>query len=432
MKIFGRASLLGVLLLGLLLPGAGCSSAPRSESVTRRAPRGSYAFWPQAPDEPRIQFIKAISSSEDISPTRTSGLEKVVFGEEAARANEIVKPYGVAMRDGKIYVCDMRGSALVVFDIKSKQTRLLGTTGANRLDHPVAVAVADDGMIYVADNNRGAIVVFDAEERYATTMGVARSRPASLAVHGDRLYVADMASQTVQIFERSTGNQLGVIGSVGDEDGQIRLPLGVATDRDGNVWVVDMMRCRVQKFSPDGKFLLGLGTLGDYAGSFARPKHIAVDRDGVVYVVDAAFQNVQMFDEQGRLLMAFGAAGQFPGAMNLPAGICVAEDAAGLFEDEVHPGFEPRRLVLVTNQFGPAKVALYAMGSRREGYTVRDLASSAIAVPTGVGATPVQQRLQEQGEGEEPIPAGPTGPEAPEPAGPKAPGETPKTEPGGN
>lgn len=431
MELARSARLLAVVMLAVV-SGFGCgSSTPVKEA--RRAPKGSYAFWPQAPDEPRIQFIRSISSSEDVSPTQTSGLEKVVFGENAAKPNEIVKPYGVAMRDGKIYVCDIRAAAVVVFDLRKKQTRLVGTTGANRLDHPVAVAVADDGMLYVADNNRGAIVVFDAEERYSTTIGTARSRPASLATHGDRLYVADMASQVIQVFNRKTGSQEGVIGAVGDQDGQFRLPIGVATDAEGDIWVVDMMRCRVQKFDADGKFLLGVGALGDYAGSFARPKHLAVDRDGVVYVVDAAFQNVQMFDAQGRLLMAFGAAGDFPGAMNLPAGICVAEDSNDLFSEELHPGFASKRVVVVTNQFGASKVSLYAMGGRRDGYTVQDLASAAVVVKVGVGGTEGQRKLQEQGEGDEPLPAGPSGPEAapaePQaPAGPAAP-EAPKTEP---
>ena len=37
-----------------------------------------------------------------------------------------------------------------------------------------------------------------------------------------------------------------ITGSVGDEDGQFRVPLCVETDRDGNVFVSDMMRCRIQ------------------------------------------------------------------------------------------------------------------------------------------------------------------------------------------
>ncbi|MBL9031501.1 MAG: hypothetical protein JNM80_07305 [Phycisphaerae bacterium] len=326
---------------------SGCSSGPKAESAS--AASRSYAFWPQYPDDPRIQFVASYSSSEDVAPAKTTSLEKVVFGQEATPAAEISKPYGVAMRDGKIYVCDMRSNALAVLDLKKKQTRIVGITGFNRLEHPVAVAVADDGEIFVADNGRGAILVFDASERYSRVMAIERFKPAAVAVHGERVYASDITSQLVHIFDRRTGKPLGTIGSIGDQDGQFRLPLGVATDRAGDVYVVDMMRCRVQKFSPDGKLISAMGQLGDYAGSFARPKHIAVDADGVVYVVDAAFQNVQMFNAENQLLMHFGAPGAFPGAMNLPAGIAVCEDSTGVLADRLHPGFEAKWLVIVSN-----------------------------------------------------------------------------------
>jgi sugar lactone lactonase YvrE len=377
----------------------GCASSPtKSSSANTAAPKGSYAFWPTAPDEPRIQFIRSFDSSDDLSATQQSGLEQVVFGKDAEKAADVNKPYGVAMHAGKVYVCDMRAGSLVVLDLAKKQTRLVGTGGANRLQHPVAVAVADDGTIFVADNQRDAILVFDASERYTTTYGIPKFKPVSLAVHGDRLYCCDMASQSVQIFNAKTGDHIGSFGSVGDEDGQFRLPLGVACD----VWVVDMMRCRVQKFSPEGKFIFGMGTLGDSAGTFARPKHIAVDTDGIVYVVDASFQNVQMFDNKGQVLMAFGAAGDFPGSMNLPAGICVTNDSVDLFKDEIHPGFTGKRLVVVTNQFGPNKVSVYAMGGRREGYTVQALATSAVKVNAGTATGKNEMSFQEVG-GKDPV-----------------------------
>jgi DNA-binding beta-propeller fold protein YncE len=429
---FSTATIAACALAALILgPGSGCASSdakPKSTAIT--APVGSYAFWPMAPDEPRIQFVRSFQSSNDLEAVKTSGLEQAVFGKEVEAAAEVNKPYGVAMRGGKIYVCDMRSSSLVIFDIPKKQTRLVGTSGVNKLDHPVAVAVAEDGFIYVADNQRGAIVVFDPSERYAQTFGIPKFKPVSLAIYGDRLYCTDMASQSIQIFNRRTGDRIGSFGSVGDEDGQFRLPLGVACDPKGNVWVVDMMRCRVQKFSPEGKFIGGMGMLGDIAGSFARPKHIAIDADGVVYVVDSAFQNVQMFDDQMRLLMSFGAAGAFPGAMNLPAGIAVCEGNTELVADQIHPGFAAKRLVLVTNQFGADKVSVYAMGQRREGYTVQALSAASVQVSTGTDVNPEHVKMQDVGNQEpnqpapgqaEPkasdTPAPPASPAAPAPGG---------------
>lgn len=381
-----------VVAAGVAALAAACSSGPSPAPAAEQA-AGSYAFWPPAPDEPRVQFVKTFQSMQDVSQKEASGLEKVVFGKEVENAGTVNKPYGVAVHDGKIYVCDIRNRSLTVMDLKKKQTRLVGVTGQNQLRHPVAVAVGDDGVIYVADNERSAVLVFDAQERFAMAIGHEKFKPAGVAVHGTRLYAASTSSQVVEVFDTQSGKPVGTIGSLGDDDGQFRLPVGVATDAKGDVYVSDMMRCRVQKFTPEGKFLMGFGTQGDFAGAFVRPKHLAVDAEGIIYVVDAGFQNVQMFNPEGKLLMFFGSSGEHPGAMDLPVGVGVCEGGGELVEGLVHPGFKAKRLVVVTNQMGASKVSLYAMGGVKEGHTVAELTRGSLKVAPGT-ATPTADELK--------------------------------------
>jgi streptogramin lyase len=393
-------TILSASMLATLAAVSGCSAPggmtdkERAAITPTAAPEGKYAFWPLFPDEPRIQFLKAFGTSDDVNPSTASSLEKVVFGKQVDDTAGINKPYGVAMKNGKIYVCDIRGTSLVVLDLKKKQTRLVGTSGSNRLAHPVAVAVADDGMIYVADNERGIVMVFDANERYHSSMGFEKFKPVAVAVHGNKLYACDMAGQNVTVFDRKTGQKTGTIGSVGDGEGQFRVPLGLSVDGAGNIYVADMMACRVQKFSPEGTYAGVYGQLGDHGGSFARPKHMAIDSSGIHYVVDASFQNVQLFDPKYQVLMAFGAAGSFPGAMNLPAGICVTDDSLEYFRDLLHPGFEAKRLVVVTNQFGPNKVSVYALGQLKKGWSAQQLASASAGVKSGMGMSEDRAALQ--------------------------------------
>lgn len=383
---FTGAATLGAIAL--------CGCAADAPSTAAGDPGAKYAFWPTPQvstdagvrdTEPRIQFLGSFNSSEDVSATKSSGLERIVFGADAVKPAVVNKPYGVAMRDGKIYVCDIRAKALVVMDLAKKQTRLVGVTGSNRLQRPVAVAVADDGQLYVADGIHGAIFVFDTSERFTRSIVVPKLKPASIAISGERLFIADMGRQQILVLDRGTGKELGAIGTVGDEDGQFRLPIGVATDKAGNIYVADMMRCKVQKFSPEGTFLSAVGQQGDHAGGFARPKHLAVDSEGVVYVVDSGFQNVQMFNAGFQLLMHFGAAGDFSGAMNLPVGVAVTDTGTEYFKDRLHPGFAAKRLIVVANQFGDSKISVYAMGERRAGVSLASLSNSAQAVQTGVG-----------------------------------------------
>ncbi len=396
-----RALALGAVASASLL--VGCASSPSAAKPA--ATPTTYAFWPQFPNKPYVQFIKSYGGSNDVAPSKETALDKIVFGTDAARGAAIVKPYGVAMKNGKIYVCDIRSNALAVLDLRKKQTRLIGISGVTQLKNPVAVAIADDGMIYVADNEQAAVLVFDANEKFSRIIGHPKFKPSALATFGDRLYVADMGTQTVEIFNRRDGQRIGKIGSVGDADGQFRLPLGVATDREGNVYVVDMMRCVLQKFSPEGSFVWSAGTLGDAVGCFVRPKHVAVDHEGIIYVVDAAFQNVQMFNKDKQILMHFGAAGDFPGAMNLPAGVAVNESDMDLFADLIHPGFAAKRIVVVSNQFGRNKVSLYAYGELKPGYTAEQIAAAAAPVHSGMDASPSPERLQMQNvANEEPTP----------------------------
>ena len=398
---------------------AGCGGTPSASTSTNKAVTGTYAFWPQFPDEPRVQFVRSFKSSEDVSQRQASGFEKLVFGREAEATDLINKPYGVAMRGGTIYICDIRNDCVMAMDLRKQQSRILGTSGAALLKQPVGIAIAEDGELYIADADQGSILVFDASERYSRVMGVPKFKPGGIAVFGDRVYATNLTGQNVQVFDRRSGEPSGTIGSVGDADGQFRLPLGIATDSKGNIWVTDMMRCRIQKFSPDGKLITAFGELGDYRGSFARPKHIAVDSEDIVYVVDAAFQNVQMFDGQNRSLMHFGSSGDFPGAMNLPAGICVCEDSVDVVADRVHPGFAPKRLIVVTNQFGGEKVALYAVGQLKSGYTAKDTAANSAKVGSGIDAAPSKERLKLQTPGDkEPTPDPAPGAAAPDQAAP--------------
>jgi hypothetical protein len=89
------------------------------------------------------------------------------------------------------------------------------------------------------------------------------------------------------------------------------------------------------------------------------------------------FQNVQMFNDGGELLMFFGSAGRHAGSMSLPAGITVSDSVVSLFEQYLHPAFRAERIVLVTNQFGLHKVAVYALGRLKEGRTIDDIATYA-------------------------------------------------------
>jgi DNA-binding beta-propeller fold protein YncE len=66
-------------------------------------------------------------------------------------------------------------------------------------------------------------------------------------------------------------------------------------DSSDNIYVADTNNNRIQKFDPDGKFLLKFGSGGYRAGEFSGPSGIAVDSSGNVYVTDTYNHRVQKF-----------------------------------------------------------------------------------------------------------------------------------------
>ena len=100
----------GCLVLMLL---GGCKTAPTVPKT--------YTFFPPSPDEPRIQFLTAFASDADLG--RGHSFEDYITGEQKT-TDPLIKPYGLAAHDGKIFVCDTVAGKIEVFDLKKRRAIL--------------------------------------------------------------------------------------------------------------------------------------------------------------------------------------------------------------------------------------------------------------------------------------------------------------------
>jgi DNA-binding beta-propeller fold protein YncE len=315
----------------LLLLLSGCSSNPPRETFDR-AP-----VFPAPPDKPRFIYERTLQNSEDVA--KLTGLQrlKIMATGQPLQVQGLVKPYGVAVYHGRVYVTDTAQRLVLMFDVPGGRFHQFGAEDPGALRKPIGITVSKQGEVYVADVVARRVLVYDADGHYLRTLGSDEllHRPAGVALSpdGKRLYVVDVGgldnnNHCVQVFDAHSGAHLQTIGTRGTGDGQFNLPLQDAVAPDGTLYVVDGGNFRVQAFDPNGQFLFSFGEVGRFPGQFARPKGIAVGPDGNVYVVDAAFGNVQIFDPKGRLLMFIGSrdrAGK-PGKFFLPAGVAVGED----------------------------------------------------------------------------------------------------------
>jgi sugar lactone lactonase YvrE len=297
-------------------------------------------YFPPAPELPRIQFLVSIKGLKDVE--QQSGFNRFVVGER--QDVRLDKPYGVAMHDGRIYVCDTNAS-VVVFDLKAKRYGPMpGAAGPGRLVQPVNISIDAYGTKYVADPGRGQVVTFDRDDAYQNAYGTPGAwRPVDAVAWEDRIYVADPANGLVKVFDKTTGEPVRSFGDAGEPQERLDRPTNLAFDKDGYLYVTDAGRFQVIKFDRDGHFKSTFGQPGDNLGHFARPKGIALDRDG-------------------RLLMFFGEGGESPGQLLLPAKVSIDYDDVPYFQQYAGPQFRIEYLLLVTSQFGERSISVFGYG----------------------------------------------------------------------
>ncbi len=330
---------------------AGCATPP----VTRDQP----VPFPPPPELPRLMFLTSYSGLKSVE--EQTKFNRFVVGEQ--QDVRLSKPYGVALQDGKIYVCDTNAT-VVVFDVKNrKYGTLKGAVGAGRLQQPLNISIGADGEKYVADPGRGQVVVFDRNDEYVRAYGLeGKWRPVDAVAYRERLYVADMGNNVVRVFDRASGQAVATIGDKGQPEDRLDRPTNLAVDDDGMLYVTDASRFQVLKFDEGGTLKGVVGGPGDGFGRFARPKGIALDAQKRLYAVDASFGNVQIFNRDGRLLMYFGGGGKNAGNLTLPAKVTIDYDNVPYFRPYAPADFEIEYLVVVTSQFGERLVNVFGYG----------------------------------------------------------------------
>jgi DNA-binding beta-propeller fold protein YncE len=151
------------------------------------------------------------------------------------------------------------------------------------------------------------------------------------------IYVMDTNNARVQKFD-SQGNFLLMWGSEGSGEGQFGDILNpregrLAVDTLGNVYVIDLKNSRLQKFDCNGNYLAQWGTKGYGEGQFKEPYDIAIDQHNNIYVSDAGNNTIQKFDETGRFLLRWGGFGYHDGEFSDVYSVAITPDGTVLVTD---------------------------------------------------------------------------------------------------
>jgi DNA-binding beta-propeller fold protein YncE len=171
-------------------------------------------------------------------------------------------PGGVAVRsDGSLLVADTYAKRIVHLAPDGKVLRIWG--GAGEFSYPTDVANTQDGGFYVADGYNDRIQQFDAED----------------------------------VFVRKWGGPFG-LNIYGPFNGWFTTVTSVAIGPADDLFVADFYNDRIQKFTPDGRFITAFGTPSQGPGHTEIA--VAVDSSGNIYSANFADNRIEKWIPAGR------------------------------------------------------------------------------------------------------------------------------------
>lgn len=193
--------------------------------------------------------------------------------------------------------------------------------------HPTSVAVAPGGSLYVlnsAGQMGSRVTNLTLDEELISEFGFDDfTWPVGLALDRDgNVYCSEDYEHFIVSYSPD-GERLGQWGEVGSAEGQIHGPAGLAFDSEDNLWVVDSLNDRVQTFTKDGQFLCSWGSTGSGEGELNRPWGLTIDRNGDVYVADWGNDRVQKYSADGTFLLSFGSRIADGGQLDHPTDVAV-------------------------------------------------------------------------------------------------------------
>ena len=199
------------------------------------------------------------------------------------------------------------------------------------------MAVDGSGNLYIADTYNNRIRKVDSSGNISTVAGSGTSGfsgdggaataarldlPLGVAVDGSgNLYIADWGNERIRKVD-SSGNISTVAGggsTLGDGGAataaQLSLPRGVAVDGSGNLYIADTGNERIRKVDSSGNIstVAGSGTSGfsgDGAAAGAaqlnNPQAVAVDGSGNLYIADRSNHRIRKVDSSGNISTVAG------------------------------------------------------------------------------------------------------------------------------
>jgi DNA-binding beta-propeller fold protein YncE len=191
-----------------------------------------------------------------------------------------------------------------------------------RLQKPRAMAIDRQDRLYIVDMT-ARIQVFDTDGKFLhgwQTPDHTAGKPTGMSIdHQGRVLVSDTHYYQLLVYSPQGKLLDRMGGTLGNRPGEFGLVTDAVQDSQGNLYIAEYGEYdRIQKFSPEGRFLLQFGGHGSEPGQFLRPQNMAIDTADRIWVADACNHRIQIFDVNGKLLDMWGVNGAAPGQLCYP------------------------------------------------------------------------------------------------------------------
>lgn len=178
-----------------------------------------------------------------------------------------------------------------------------------RFQAPTSLAVDQaNNLVYVCDSEDKKISAFSLQGAGKFRIGENGELDDPVGVAVDRqgnLYVSERKLRKIRVFDRL--GKMATEIDLGNIEATTKVqPSKIAVSRSGNLYVVDQANQQILVFDKDRNLKLKFGKIGDHQGEFRTIEDVAVDRQDRIYVADSSGFPVQMFDKSGGYISRIG------------------------------------------------------------------------------------------------------------------------------
>lgn len=220
------------------------------------------------------------------------------WGTRGTGEGQFFHPTGIAIdSEDNIYVTEYDNNRIQKFNSEGAFLLLWGSRGTlpGQVKNPMGITVNSKNEILIADYANFRIQKFNSSGVYLSSWGTYGAgagqfqAPVGVAVDkNDNVYVTDMVNRRLHVFDKNANYINGWLLD-------FQYPQGVAVDQSGFIYVSGYYDSMISKYDSTGKLISRWGSAGTDQMQLSGPSELVLDSSDNLYVVERMNHRIQKF-----------------------------------------------------------------------------------------------------------------------------------------